>query len=71
MAFDDYACALMRRKALQGKQCVILPATDQLAAQITDDRTSLRLITRVNVAFFTAAEHARYAQLRKEHRSHA
>ena len=61
MAFDSWACRLIRRKwDEERKTCYILPCGDTLAAQITEDRANVRLITRVNVAFFTPQELRRY-----------
>lgn len=60
MGFDVYGCRLLRKKAEAGKICVILTDDDTLARQLTEDRTSLRGVTRVNVAFFTSAEYRQW-----------
>ncbi len=66
MAFDDYAVRYMRRKAKQGKRAYILQDNDTLAKTITDDRASLRLISRVHVAFFTPEELKQYTTLARK-----
>ena len=63
MAFDAYAERLCRRKWQQdGKRPVVYRGDEDRAILegLTEDRTSLRLITPVQVAFLTPAQYRRF-----------
>jgi hypothetical protein len=65
MAFDAAAVRLQRRKWQdEGKRLVILADDDTETRALTEDRASLRLLTRVNVAFLTPAEYRAWRRRR-------
>ena len=58
MAFMDDALVIMRRKSQQGKRMVYVHSDPEFFANNRDiDRTNLRYVVRVNVAFLTEREY--------------
>ena len=67
MGFTNEASATIRRRAThKGKLCVVIADDDTFVRTLTQDRTSLRVMTRVNVAFLTPEEYRQWQQARKQ-----
>ena len=68
MGFTSEACAIIRQRTSHGKRCVVIADDDNFVRILTQDRTSLGVTGRVNVAFLTPEEYRQWQQARKHAR---
>ena len=68
MGFTNEASATIRRRAThKGKLCVVIADDDTFVRALTQDRASLGITGRVNVAFLTPEEYRQWQQARHDH----
>ena len=69
MGFTREASDIIRRRESNGKKrCVVIADDDTFVRALTQDRTSLGVTGRVNVAFLTPEEYRQWQQARKHAR---
>ena len=67
MIFTNEASAIIRRRESNGKKrCVVIADDDTFVRALTQDRTSIGVTGRVNVAFLTPAEYRQWQQARQQ-----
>ena len=67
MIFTNEASAIIRRRESNGKKrCVVIADDDTFVRALTQDRTSIGVTGRVNVAFLTPAEYSQWQQARQQ-----
>ena len=68
MGFTREASDIIRRRSSNGKKrCVVIADDDTFVRALTQDRTSLGVTGRVNVAFLTPEEYRQWQQARHDH----